>query len=150
MASYVKFNQFVSDLFGKVHDLLGTAGSTSDTLKVAASNTSPTAATDATFSQITEISAGNGYSAGGASLANVGAVSTGTFTLTATNVTWTASGGTIGPLRYLCVYNDTPTSPADPLVCYFDHGSSVTLADGESFTIKWNNGASSGTLFTAA
>jgi hypothetical protein len=59
------------------------------------------------------------------------------------DVVFTASGGSIGPFRYVIIYNDTPTSPADPLVCYYDYGSSITLLDGETFTVDF--GAS---LFT--
>jgi hypothetical protein len=147
MATYNKFDTFVDDLAGKVHDLKGTAGSTADVCKVALSNSAPIAS-NATFSAITEIGAGNGYVAGGTSTANSGSSTTGTFTLTGTNVTWTASGGTIGAFRYVVLYNDTPTSPADPTIAWWDYGSGLTLNDGESFTVKFNNGASSGTIFT--
>lgn len=51
------------------------------------------------------------------------------------DLVFTASGGTIGPFRYADLYNDTPTSPADPLIQFLDYGSNVTLADTETFTI---------------
>lgn len=143
MAAYTKYNQFAEDLHQKVHDLFGTAGSGADTLKVMLSNAAPNVATHVVRADAAEISAGNGYSSGGASVANVGTRSGGTVTVVATDVVFTASGGSIGPFRYAIVYNDTPTSPADPLVSYFDYGSSITLADGESFTVDF--GAS---LFT--
>jgi len=141
MASFVKYEQFANDLGDKVHDLVGT----DDTLKVALTNTAPTVATDATLSNITEITAQNGYSAGGSDTQNSGSESGGTLTVTGTDITFTASGGTIGPFRYAVLYNDTPISPADPLIGYWDYGSSVTLSDGESFTVDF--GAS---LFTIA
>ena len=151
MASYVKYFQFVEDMAGKVHDLFGTAGATADTLKVVLSNTAgDVAQTLATLSQITEIAAGNGYSTGGQSVQNVGVRASGTMTVTCSTVTFTASGGTIGPFRYAIVYNDTPTSPADPLICSFDYGSALTLQNGESFVIRWNSNPTSGTLFTLA
>jgi hypothetical protein len=150
MATYTKYEQFVEDLVGKVHDLFGTAGSDSDTMKVALSNTAPSASGDAILTDASEISAGNGYTAGGTSVQNVGTRSGGTITCTGTKVVFTASGGAIAQFRYVILYNDTPTSPVDPLVAYWDHGSAVDLADGETFTIKFNNGDPTGTIFTLA
>jgi hypothetical protein len=137
VAAYVKYNQFRSDLYNKVHDLLGTAGSGADTCKVMLSNTAPNVATHAVRADVVEISAGSGYTSGGSSIANVGSMSGGTFTLVATDVVFTAAGGSIGPFRYAIVYNDTPTAPADPLVAYFDYGSSITLNDTETFTVDF-------------
>jgi hypothetical protein len=145
MATYTKYQIFPEDLENKVHDLFGTAGSGADTLKVLLSNTAPNVATHAVRADVTEIGAGNGYSSGGASVANVGTRSGGTLTVVGTDVVFTASGGTIGPFRYAILYNDTPTSPADPLIAYWDYGSSITLNDGETFTVDF--GAS---LFTLA
>lgn len=149
MASYVKFNQFVEDLTNKVHDLFGTAGSGADTMKVYLSNATPNTATNAIKADLAEISNVNGYTAP-VTTANAGTRTTTTITVNGTNVTVTASGGSVGPFQYVVLYNDTPTSPADPLVAYWDYGSALTLLDGESFTIKFNNGASNGTIFTLA
>jgi hypothetical protein len=149
VASYVKFEQFVEDLAGKVHDLFGTAGSGADTCKVYLSNTGPTASTNAVKADLAEITNQNGYTAP-VTMTNVGTRSGGTLTVNATNVTITASGGTVGPFQYVVAYNDTPTSPADPLIAYWNYGSALTLNDGESFTVKFNNGASNGTFFTLA
>jgi hypothetical protein len=135
MASFVKYYQFVTDLITGVHNLSGTT----DTLKVALSNTAPTVATDAVLADVTEITAEHGYSAGGADTQNSGSASTGTYTVAGTDLTITASGGTIGPFRYAILYNDTPTSPADPLIGYWDYGSSITLQDGESFTVDFGS-----------
>jgi hypothetical protein len=143
MASFVKYECFTEDLAGKVHDLFGTAGSGADTLKVALTNTAPNAATHEVLADITEIGAGNGYSAGGAAATNVGTRSGGVTTVAGTDIVFTASGGTIGPFRYAVLYNDTPSSPADPLIGYWDYGSSITLQIGETFTVDF--GAS---LFT--
>lgn len=143
VASYVKYQGFVDSLSAKLQDLKGTAGSTSDTLKVALTNAAPNVATHVSLSDITDLSTANGYTAGGASAANVGSSASGTFTLAGTDITWTASGGTIGPFRYAVLYNDT--SAADTLIAYWDYGSSITLADGETFTVDF--GAS---VFTVA
>ena len=138
MASFTKFEVFSENLAEKVHDL------NADTLKVMLTNTAPTASTDATKSDITEISAGNGYTAGGEDTQNATSRSGGTTSVTGVDVVWTASGA-VGPFRYVVLYNDTPTSPADPLIGYWDYGSSVTLASGETFTTDF--GAS---MFTVA
>lgn len=144
MASYVKFNQFVDDLGKKVHNL------DTDTLKVALTNSAPNAATNAVIADITQIANGNGYTTGGEDTQNTYASSSGTGTLTGTNVTWTSASSGMAAFRYVVLYNDTPTSPADPLVGYWDYGSSLTLAVGETFTVKFNNGGSSGTILTIA
>lgn len=141
MASYVKFQPFVENVAEKVHNL------GADTLKIMLTNTAPNA-TDATFSQLTEISAGNGYTAGGtAASISSSAQSSGTYKLVLADVVFTASGGTIGPFRYVVLYNDTPTSPADPLIAYWDYGSSITLNSGETFTADMD--ASAGVLTIA-
>jgi hypothetical protein len=62
---------------------------------------------------------------------------TGTYSLVITDKVLTASGGTVGPFRYACIYNDTPTSPADPLIGWYDYSSPVTLSNGETFTINF-------------
>lgn len=133
MASFNKFNQFVEDLAHAVHDLKTGTG---HTLKVLLTNTAPVAA-NAVKADLTEISAGNGYSAGGTTVGTLtGAQTSGTFKLVGgTDPLFTASGGSIGPFRYAVLYNDTPTSPADPLIGWWDYGSSITLAAGETFTV---------------
>ena len=143
MAAYNKFQQFVQDLCEKVHNL------SSDTLNVYLSNTAPNAATMAVKADLAEISTGNGYT-GPQDTQNTGAEATGTYTLTGTKVVITASGGTIGPFRYVALYNDTPTAPADPLIAWWDYGSALTLNDGESFSIKFNSGDPTGTILTVA
>ncbi len=132
----MKYEQFVEDLAQKVHDLFGTAGSGADTLKVMLSNAAPNVATHAVRADVTELTTANGYTSGGSSIANVGTRSGGTLTIVATDVVFTASGA-VGPFRYANIYNDTPTSPADPLIGYYDYTSSVTLANGETFTVDF-------------
>lgn len=128
MAAAVKFHQFAEDLAKGVHNLATGA------LKVYLTNATPDAAADAVKTDLAEISAGGGYSAGGVALTGVTCEQTaGLVKLIADDFTLTASGGTIGPFRYAVLYNDTPTSPADPLIQYWDYGSSITLAEGEDF-----------------
>lgn len=136
MATYVKYNDFVEQLAKGVHQLHA-AG---HTCKVALTNTAPNVSAHTVLADITEIGAGNGYTAGGEDAQNDATETGGTLTMTGVDIVWTASGGTIGPFRYAVLYNDTPTSPTDPLIAYWDYGSSITLQDTETFT--WDVGAS--------
>lgn len=138
MATFNKFEQFIEDVFHKVHDF------DADTFKVMLTNTAPVA-TNTVFANLTEITAGNGYTAGGSATTKTSSGQTsGTYKAVYGDVVFTASGGSIGPFRYAVLYNDTPTSPADPLVGWWDRGSSLTLSDGESVTIDFD--ASNGIL----
>lgn len=139
MASFNKYEIFSENLAEKVHNL------DSDTLKTMLSNTAPNAATHATRSDSTEIGGGNGYTSGGVDTQNATSRSGGTTSITGVDTTVTASGGTVGPFRYSILYNDTPTSPADPLIGWWDYGSSITLNDGESFTTDFGS-----SMFTVA
>ena len=133
MASpFVKFQPFIEDVFEGVHNL------GSHTLKVLLTNTAPLA-TDRLKSALTEIGAGNGYTAGGSAASVSSSAQTGgTYKLVCSDVVFTASGGSIGPFRYAVLYNDTPTSPADPLIGMWDYGASLTLAAGESITVDFS------------
>jgi hypothetical protein len=115
-----------------VHDL---KTGTTHVLKVLLTNTAPVA-TNAVKADLTELGAGNGYTAGGISVGTItGAQTSGTFKLVGgTDPVWTATGS-MGPFRYAVLYNDTPTSPADPLIGFWDYGSSITMATGETFTV---------------
>ncbi len=136
MATFVKFNSFIEALAEKVHNL------GADTLKVMLTNTAPSAS-NAVKADITEISAGNGYTAGGTAITITASSQTsGTYKLVGNDVVFTASGGSIGPLRYAVIYNDTATN--DELVCYWDYGSSITVLAGETFTVDLS--ASNGIL----
>lgn len=146
MATFSKFQQFVEDLASGVHDL------GDDTLKLALSNTAPTAGQEvfAPGSNHPPPAAANGYTSGGATVSVTTAGQTsGTYTLAADAVVYTGTAGGLGPFRYPILYNDTPTSPADPLVSFWDHGESVTLGDGETFTVRFNN-TDPGTILTIA
>lgn len=155
MAIYIKYDTFVADLCGKVHDILGTTPTSDcDALKIMLSDTvADIGVTKATRSQITEIANGNGYATGGLPASgglNSGAAASGTFTLTGTNQVWTSSGAGMAEFQYVILYNDTPTSPADPLIGCWNYGTPLTLAVGETFTVKFNNGATTGTILTLA
>lgn len=120
------FNAFKADTNNKVHNL------GADTLKVMFTNSAPVA-TNAVLADLTEISTGNGYSAGGISLTTTSSTQTsGTYTLKLVSPTLTASGGTIGPYRYIVLYNSTTVSKN--LIGWWDRTASLTLADGDT----WN------------
>lgn len=131
MATFVKYQCFVKDLAGKVHNL-NAAG---DTLKVLFSNAAPNVATHTVKADVTEIAAGNGYSAGGTDVQNDLSSSGGTTSLTGVDFTVTASGGDIAPFRYAILYNSTPA--AGPLIAYADYGSQYTILNGNSFTVDF-------------
>jgi len=127
-ATPVKFYSFLNDVFMKRMDL------ENDDLRVVLSNVAPSRS-NTKLSDITQIANGNGYTTGGilspASLSNT----TGTVKLTMTDVQWTATGN-VGPFRYVIIYNDTATD--DPLICYMDFGSEITLANTEKFTVDFD------------
>lgn len=126
MVALVKFQDFVEQLGLEEHNL------NTDTLRIALTNTLPVN-TQSVFNLTNYPApvAANGYTAGGYDITNVWSESGGTATLNGTDVTVTATGGQIGPFRYIPLYNDT--NPTDRVVAYYDHGSSITLEDGESF-----------------
>jgi hypothetical protein len=140
MATYNKFQDFVEQVLTAKHDFTG-AG---HVFKIYLTNATPDPALDAVKADLAEITAQNGYPAGGSDITNTLSEATGTATVAATDVVWTASGGSFGPFRYVPLYNDTQTSPADPLVAWWDYGSSISINDGETFTADF--GASVFTL----
>lgn len=130
MASFTKFQPFVEYLAEKAFNL------GSDTLKVMLTNTAPVA-TNGLKTDLTEIGAGNGYTAGGtAATISSSAQLSGTYKLVLADVVFTAAGGSIGPFRYVVLYDDTAASKQ--LVGFWDYGSSITLADGETFTTDFD------------
>jgi len=141
MATYNKFQDFSEQL------TLGTYNFGTNTFKIMLTNSAPLA-TYTAKANITEIAAGNGYTAGGNTTTITVSETTGTTTVQGTQVVFTASGGSIGPFRYAVLYNSTVTTPVlNPLVAWWDYGSSISLADTETFTVKFNN-TTPGTIFT--
>lgn len=131
MATLTKFYSFVEAIHEKKHNL------GSDTLKVLLTNTAPSLSNTVKADISGELSTASGYTAGGATITvTSSAQSSGLYTLIASDVTWTASGGSIGPFRYAVIYNDTATN--DELIGYIDYGYSVTVASGQTFTIDFD------------
>lgn len=139
MASFNKFRSFVEALAEKSHNL------GADTLRVVLTNVAPVN-TNTVLADITDLSTGNGYTAGGtAATISSSAQSGGTYKLVLADVVFTASGGQIGPFRYVVLYNDTATN--NELIGWWDYASSITLNDGETFTSDFD--ASNGVLTIA-
>jgi hypothetical protein len=136
MASFVKINDFVANAVENM-DL------ESDQLAIALSNTAPgsessnpTADTNGILGNVTQISYSN-LSSRNLTTTSSGQ-SGGVYKLVLADLTLTASGGSVAAFRYIYIYNDTVTSPADPLIGYYDYGSSLTLNDGDTFTIDFS------------
>jgi hypothetical protein len=136
MASFVKINDFVANAVENM-DL------ESDQLVVALSNTAPsseisnpTADGNGILGNVTQISYSN-LSSRNLTTTSSGQTS-GVYKLVLADLTLTASGGSVAAFRYVYIYNDTVTSPADPLIGYYDYGSSLTLNDGDTFTIDFS------------
>ena len=130
MATYVKFQDFVEAFALKEHNL------NADTFKVYLSNATPDVAADADKGDLAEITNENGYTAP-VDIQNAMTESAGVVTVTAIDVLIEASGGTVGPFRWVVCYNDDHTT--DGLLCYWDRGSEVTLQDGESLSIDFGS-----------
>jgi len=132
MATFNKYYCFVENLAEKVHNLQ------SDTLKVALTNTAPTASSDTVWNTTVAPApaAANGYTAGGNTITTTSSAQTsGTYKLVLADSVFTASGGSIGPFRYVILYNSTASNA---VIGYYDYGSSITLADTETFTVDFD------------
>lgn len=140
-SAWNKFNDFSEQLVRGVHDF------DANTFKVVLANSAPSAS-DTQLSQITtQLSTGGGYTSGGEATTITISETSGTTTVSGTEIVWTGTGSGFGPFRYAVLYNDSSTSPADALIAWFDYGSSISVGAGETFTLKFNN-ASPGTMFT--
>jgi hypothetical protein len=126
MATFNKFDVFSENVAEKVHNL------GADALTYALTNVAPVA-TNTILANLTQISYTNLSSR--VPTITSSAQTSGTYKLVLADLILTASGGSVGPFRYVVLYNDTPTSPADPLIGWWDYASSIALADGETFTV---------------
>lgn len=129
MATFNKINSFVEALSEKVHDL----GSDTLTVALCAAANAPVA-TNTVLGNLTEIAYTNLSSRVIATTSS--AQTGGTYKLVLTDLTLTASGGAVAPFRYIVIYNDTAAT--DELIGWYDYGSDLTLADGESLTIDFD------------
>lgn len=129
MATFTKFYQYIEDLHKKKHDW------SADTFKAMLTNDIPDVTTDAVKADLTDLGTANGYTAGGVTLTSVSAEqTTGLIVVKCAEsvITWTASGGNIGPFRSIVIYNDTVAS--DLLVCCLTFETALTIVSGDTFT----------------
>ena len=136
MATFNKVNDFVENMAHGVFNL------STNQLAVALSNTAPgsessppTASGNGVLANVTQVSYTNLSSRNITTSSS--AETSGTYRLILTDLVLPASGS-VGPFRYVYVYSDTPTSPADPIIGYYDYGSSITLANGETLTVDFD------------
>jgi len=136
MATYVKYESGIEQIANKIMDVFGNQ----DVFKAVIHTDAPVVATDTILTDLTQIAGSNGYTTGGNTITFNSTRSGGTITATAVDVTWTAAGGNLGASttgRYVSIYDDTPTSPVDPLLMYYDYGSTFTVADTETLTLDF-------------
>lgn len=131
MASFNKINQFTEDLAKGVHNLA--TGAIIVALTAAAN---APVATNTVLANLTQVSYTN-LSARAVTTTSC-AQTSGTLKFILADLVLTASGA-VAPFRYVVIYNDTPTSPSKPLIGWYDYGSDLTLANGETFTIDFDN-----------
>ena len=123
-----KFNSFTEAVAEKVHNL------GSDVLEVALSNTLPVN-TNTVLANITQVTYTN---LNARTLTVSGSSQTsGVYKLTITDKTLTSTGGSTGPFRYVVLFNQTATN--DELIGWYDYGSSITLGDGESLVLNFDD-----------
>lgn len=137
MASYNKFNAWAENMVE-----VAQCGTDQFTLALTAAANAPIAG-NSVLADLTEVSYTNLSSRN--LTTSTSTHSSGTYSLVLADLVLTASGGAVATFRYVVCYDNTPSSPADPLVCWHDYGGNVTLADGETFT--YDLGSS---LFTVA
>jgi hypothetical protein len=130
MATFNKFNQFTEDLAEKVHNL----GADALTIALTATASAPVA-TNSILANLTQIAYTN-LSARVPTISS-SVQTAGVYKLILADLVLTASGA-VAAFQYVVLYNDTPTSPADPLIGWYDYGSALTLASGETFTIDFD------------
>ena len=129
MPTFVMFDEAMLNIGKGLIDL------DSNVFKAMLSNVAPAQAVDDEKADITEIAAGNGYTATGVALTctwvETGA-GTGVWRFDSDDPSWTASGGAIATHQYLVVFDDTSTG--DKLLGYVDRGASATIPDGTTRT----------------
>jgi len=129
MAAFNRFNSFLEAMAEKVHNLQ----SDSFVLALTATANAPVA-TNTQLSNLTQISYTNLSSR--ALTVSSSSNSSGTYKWVLADITLSASGGAVAAFQYVVIYNDTATNKE--LVGWYDYGSALTLANGESLTVDFD------------
>lgn len=126
----VLFDCFALDL------IMGKHNFDEDTFQIALTNTQPNTTSDTVYGDLDEITAENGYTAGGTVATLAPNADDEEAFVSGITVTFTASGGSFGPLQYAVLYNLS----SDALIGYWEYPSSITLNDTEQLTIVYTAG----------
>lgn len=133
MPTFTLFDEYIK------YQLDGTIDLDSDSFFAILSNTTPDPAADSVYANFTEIAAGNGYTTKGVSLSSITLAETGAGTgiwlWSAADFSWTATGGAIATFQYVILLDDTPSSPLDPAVGFWDYGTALNITVGSTFNV---------------
>jgi len=140
MADFNKFYTFVDDVLKAKHDLGG-----GDALSIYLTNTAPDASAHSVKADLDEIPLGNGYD-GPQDINKLYTASSGTARIVGDEVLIEASGGSIGPFRYVVLINDS--HPDKPLIGWWDFEESIIVEVGEAFRWQPSGSPTGGTVFT--
>lgn len=142
MATFNMFDILVQDLAHGVHDWSGDQLEYALTATASAPVAGNSVLTDLTQITYTDLSART-------ITLNSSSQTGGTYTLSLTDHTMNCTGVGANAFQYVAVFNQGTTAKVDPLMCWYDYGSALTLNNGESFTVDWgSDGGSTGTLLT--
>lgn len=130
MATFTKYEHFIEALVNKEVDVFGTT----DTFRAVIHSDAPVPSTDDELADLTQIT-GTGYTAGGEDIQNDSTRTSGTVTMTAVDVVWTAGAADWASGRYVSIHDDTAVT--DILMNSYDYGASFTVGNGETFTLDF-------------
>lgn len=131
MATYNKFDIFITDIHNGVHDL------SADQISVAFSLASPDNSLDAVLADVTVTDATNTDSMDVALISSA-EDTPGVYALKLTDKVITATAGGVGDFQYVLLYNNGTVNKVDPLIAWFDYGSVISLLDTETFTLDFD------------
>jgi hypothetical protein len=148
MAAFNKIQDFVDQLGLARHNLnTGTLRVALNRSDAAAGAGAAVVATDTVLADVVQPT-GTGYTAGGIDTLNTWAEAAGTGTLTGTKAVWTAGAADWQSFRFVVLFNDDTVTPTDQLIGWWDYGLDLLLGNGETFSVKFNNSETTGSILT--